>query len=350
MFLQLFSFFFTFLLSYSKICFCMEKSLTYDNINLIPRYSELESRSLADTSVDLCGWKFKLPVCPANMEDVINTSIAKELSENGYFYIYHRFGKDILFSGKENNLNTTGLVALATRENWKLISISTGVNDDSLIDLEHIKKYNDRIDFITIDIAHSHHIKVRNRIQWIKENLPNTKIIAGNIATYRAYDDLITWGADIAKAGVGQGSICTTRFQTGFSKPMFSCIKDIMEKSTYVNKIPIVADGSLKYIGDISKSLVAGATMAMSGKLFASCIDSPAQIINNQKQYRGSTSFAAKKHNKHIEGKTIELEADITIKERLIEIEEAIQSAISYAGGKNLDAFNYVDYCIVDNN
>lgn len=343
----------------------MEKSLTYDNINLIPRYSELESRSLADTSVDLCGWKFKVPVCPANMEDVIGVGMSKFFSENGYFYIYHRFGKD---SGENTweDLNTVCFTKLANKQNWKLISISTGVNEDSLKELMTIKALRLRTDFICIDVAHGDHIKVKNRIQWIKEYLPNTKIIAGNIATYDAYKDLVNWGADVIKVGVGQGSICTTRFQTGFSKPMFSCLKDIDSEisnnnitisnfedkyinfNTPIKRVPIIADGGAKHIGDIPKSLVAGATILMSGKLFASCIDSPAKIVNNQKQYRGSTSLAAKKHNKHIEGKTIELEADITIQERLQEIQEALSSAISYAGGSNLAAFDNVEWVEVD--
>lgn len=334
----------------------MNRALTYDDVNLIPKYSELESRSLADTSVNLCGWKFKLPVVPANMEDVIDIKMAKFLSENGYFYIMHRF-----------NINPSNFILQA--ENWKLVSISCGVNDGpEFIELQNIVKNKQRIDFITIDVAHGHHLKVKNRIQWIKENLPNTKIIAGNVATFHAYKDLSDWGADVIKAGVGQGSICTTRFQTGFSIPMFSCVKNIrdaniiadgvefleliLKKAEYQPKLrhstPIIADGGIKSIGDIPKALVAGATMVMSGKLFASCIDSPAQIINNQKQYRGSTSFAAKKHNKHIEGKVIELEADITVKERLIEIQESLSSAISYAGGSNLTAFKNVKWVEVN--
>lgn len=325
----------------------MSKSLSYDDVLLVPKYSELESRELANTSVDLCGYKFKLPCLPANMEDVIDTRMAKYLSENGYFYIYHRFGKG---SGSDETemLNTVYFAKLANHENWKLISISTGVNSDSLKELLTIKALKLRVDFICIDVAHGHHIKVRNRIEWIKENLPNTKIIAGNIATFEACKDLYEWGADVVKVGIGQGSICTTRFQTGFSIPMFSCVDEInsnlMIYSSPFAFIPIIADGGIKFIGDIPKALVAGATMVMSGKLFASCIDSPAQIVDGHKQYRGSTSFAAKKHNKHIEGKVVDLEADITVAERLQEIKEALQSSISYAGGNNLDAFKTVDY------
>jgi GMP reductase len=327
----------------------MEKYLTYDDILLVPNYSELETRSGADTSVELCGRKFKLPIMPANMQDVINTKLAYYLSENGYFYIMHRFGIDMPSWVESRNI-----------EDWKLISISTGVNNDSLEELIKIKAMGYRVDFITIDVAHGNHIKVKNRIRWIKDNLPNTKIIAGNVADFDGYWNLMDWGADVVKMGVGQGSICTTRFQTGFSVPMFSCVDNIKESiknqclnrhmlyEEYVkkleNSVPIIADGSIKYYGDIAKALVAGATMVMSGKLFASCIDSPAEIIDGKKQYRGSTSFAAKKINKHIEGKIVELDANTSIGQRLDEIKQALQSSISYAGGKDLSAFKNVKW------
>lgn len=342
----------------------MEKFLTYQDILLVPNYSELESRSLANASVKLCGWEFKLPIVPANMEDVIEPEICGYLSENYYFYIYHRFGKESS-DDIEDNLNTVYFVKLANRQNWKLISISTGVNQDSLNELITIKALRLRVDFITIDIAHGHHSKVRDRIKWIKENLPNTKIISGNIATFEAAQDLQKWGADVIKVGIGQGSICTTRFQTGFSVPMFSCVSNITtnkyykdfsntidlgmsyEYKTISNDIPIIADGGIQNIGDIPKALVAGATMVMSGGLFAPCINSPAKIIDNKKQYRGSTSFAAKKENKHIEGKIVNLDADITIQERLEEIKQALQSSISYAGGNDLSAFKNVKWITI---
>ena len=307
------------------------KALSYQDVLLIANYSELESREQADTSFELCGFKFKLPIVPANMQDVISPSLAKFFANNGYFYIYHRFDKE---------KTTYEFVAFANYEKWPLISISTGVNEDSLNELLAIKNNNLRVDFITIDVAHGHHKKVKERIQWIRKNLPKTKVIAGNVMTGEACYDLGLWGAHVVKVGIGQGSICTTRFQTGFSMPMFTCV----QRCAIDSKIPIIADGGVQNIGDIAKALVAGASMVMSGKLFASCIDSPAEIINNQKQYRGSTSFAAKKHNKHIEGKVIDLEADVKVEERLREIKEALQSAISYSGGKDIKGFNNVQW------
>lgn len=305
------------------------KYLSYQEILLEARYSELLSRDLADTSVNFCGRRFKLPIIPANMEDVIDPQTAFFLSEHDYFYIMHRF-----------NIDVPKFVEQANNEDWRLISISTGVNEDSLEDLYLMRNLDYRIDFITIDVAHGHHIKVKERLVWLKKNFPNAKLIAGNVMTNEAVKDLAFWGADAVKVGIGQGSICTTRFQTGFSMPMFSCVQDCASE----HKIPIIADGGIQHIGDIAKSLVAGSTMVMSGKLFASCINSPAQIIDGQKQYRGSTSFAAKKHNKHIEGKTLTLEADITIQGRLQEIKEALQSSISYSGGSDLYAFKTVEW------
>ncbi len=333
-------------------------ALSYDDVLLIPRYSELDTRANADTSVNFCGWKFALPVLPANMQSVINIDLAGYFSQQDYFYIYHRFGTSAA------KTDTLSFVVKANLEKWKLISISTGVNEDTALILDVISKTGQRIDFITIDVAHGHHKKVKERIALIKKLLPKAKIIAGNVASPEAVQDLASWGADAAKVGIGQGSICTTRFQTGFSVPMFSCVGTCASSNTpdsyYIVKdtdkktkvspyagLPLIADGGLKYPGDIAKALVAGATMVMSGALFASCIDSPAEIKDGKKQYFGSTSFEAKKVNKNIEGKLLEISSGCTIIERLDEIKQALQSSISYSGGTNLAEFKNVDYVVI---
>lgn len=332
----------------------MSKSLSYQDVLLVPKYSELSSRALADTSVKFLGRKFKLPVIPANMLSVIDYKIAKYLSQNGYFYIYHRFG-----TRDNDTWDTVNFVREANKEKFKLISISTGVNNFSKNELKDLKREKLRIDFITVDVAHAHHKLVKDQIKFIKNLWPETKLIVGNIATVEAVKDLTEWGADAIKAGCGQGQICTTRFQTGFSIPMFSCIEEctnqhywkensfgIPELKQVKNCPPIIADGGVKTIGDIAKALVAGATMVMSGGLFVSCCDSPAPIskIDGKKLYSGSTSFEAKGHKNHIEGRTIEVNTDVSYQERLDEIKQALSSAISYAGGKDLNAFKDVEY------
>jgi GMP reductase len=308
----------------------MNKSLYYDDIYLIPKYSELDSRSEADTSVVLGEKSFKLPIVPSNMKAVIDEKWAKWLSENDYFYVMHRFAGI-----------TVPFVEKANEQNWKTISISTGVNDESLEELCLLKVKDCRIDYITIDVAHGHHSKVKNRIQEIKKIFPNVFLIAGNTSSPEATVDLESWGADATKCLIGTGSACSTKYQTGFHVPSFSCIQSCAS----VAKKPIIGDGGAKYYGDIAKSLVAGATMVMSGGLFASCNDSPAPNIDGKKHYFGNASATAKGQNIHVEGFDLHLEeAGLTLEERLNEIKQALQSSISYAGGKDLSCFSSVRY------
>ncbi len=332
----------------------MNEYLTYQQINLIPRHSNLDSRSNASTTINFFNREYIIPVVPANMRSVIDIPTARKLSEMGVFYIMHRHGSSIRGLPLSRELALT-----ANRENWKTSSISIGVNDDSKSDLEWIKAQGFKIDFVTIDVAHGHHDKVLRMIYWIKENFPCI-LIAGNVATAEGKNFLIKAGTDAVKVGIGQGGICTTRYETGFGLPMFSTILDCARAETFIpasnNKIvlpnrkcPIIADGGIQRIGDIAKALVAGADMVMAGGLFASCEDSPAEIINGQKQYHGSTSFAIKGENKHIEGRTVQLAPSNTYESRIEEIKMALQSAISYAGGDDLTAFNNVKWVKVNN-
>jgi len=304
-------------------------ALSYDDIYLVPRYSELESRSDANTSVKLGKFNFKLPIIPSNMETVINWDWAEWLMLHNYFYVMHRF-----------NNNTYSFVLHANDLGYHFISISTGVNKDSYEELNKIFKDNLRVDFITIDIAHGHHSKVKAMILHIRTLFPDVFIIAGNVTTPEAVTALQEWGADAIKVGIGPGKACTTRLQTGFHVPMFTAVKQCIE----VSDVPLIADGGIKHYGDIAKALAAGADMIMCGSLFASCSDSPAPTVNGRKVYYGSASFAAKKENKHVEGTLLELEQSITLEEKLKEIKQALQSSISYAGGTTLSCLKYVDH------
>ena len=312
--------------------------LSYDTVTLRPKFSKLSSRSKADTSLMFCGRRFNLPVVPANMADVISVRNAKWLSENGYFYIYHRFGDE---NGPDSTIQ---LVKDANVERWKLISISTGV-DPKMEDLTYIKAMDLRVDFITIDVAHAHHENVKPIIEKIKNNFPETKLIAGNVATGEGAKYLVDLGVDAIKVGIGGGSICTTRFMTGFHLPTLHSVCEVVETLVQLGvEIPVIADGGAKHYGDISKALTFGASMVMSGRWFASCIDSPARIIDGKKFYRGSTSYESKGMRKHIEGKTLELQEGFTYAERLLEIKDSLQSSISLGGGENLSAFDSVDW------
>lgn len=304
---------------------------SYEDIYLIPNYSRLESRSLANPEINFLGKKFKLPVIPANMEDVISIENAVQLATNGYFYIMHRFKNqtELLLKNKE----------------IPYYSISVGVTGESksMFDTFSEEVFK-KLEFITIDVAHGHHKNVKEMIEFLNSlfsRMPRPKIIAGNVATADGYKFLCDLGVDAVKVGIGGGSICTTRYKTGFHLPTAYSVYKCAE--TYKD-IPIIADGGAKHYGDIAKALTLGADMVMSGGWFASCIDSPAQIVHGKKIYRGSTSFESKGKDAHIEGKTIELEGDINYMNRMRQIKEALCSSISYAGGSDLQAFNYVQW------
>lgn len=307
-------------------------SPSYDNIYLRPRMSSLLHRADADTSVDFLGRKFNLPVIPANMEDVIGFQNAEWLAKNGYFYIMHRFkGAPAKF------------VEFSIAENLPYISISIGVGEDSKKELGDIlTRFGDVLDYLTIDVAHGHHQNVEDMMFFIRKQFEwdcrVPKIIAGNVATQDGYKFLCDLGVDAVKIGIGGGSICTTRFETGFHLPTATSLLECQ----YGKKKPIIADGGIKHHGDIAKALTFGATMVMSGGWFASCIDSPAKIVNGKKVYRGSTSYELKGHKRHVEGRQLELAEGTTFEQRLTEIKEALQSSISYAGGNDLSAFESV--------
>lgn len=310
--------------------------LKYSDISLVPNYSEVPSRSDCSTDTNFCGKEFKLPIIPANMKSVVSMDTARWMSENGYFYIMHRF---------DNYLPDD--VGLANSEDWDTISFSTGVKIEDKKHIIDISKSNLRVDFITIDIAHGHCERMKMAIENIKRHLPETKIIAGNVATPEAVKDLYNWGADAVKIGIGQGSPCTTKDKTGFTIPMFSCVQSC--RSFYGLDVPLIADGGIKSNGDIAKALVAGASMTMAGGLFAACIDSPAvsSTVNDvpHKAYFGSASAENKGHNNHIEGKLTNICCNnMTYEEKLFEIKQDLQSAISYSGGFDLSSLQNVKH------
>ena len=305
------------------------KALKYSDICLIPNYSECMSRSDIDPSVDLFGKKFLLPIIPANMKSVINIDIARWMSSHGFFYIMHRFDRDLAED-------------VANAQDWDNISFSVGVKTKDKMAIQKISKRGHRVDYLTIDIAHGHCKRMEIMIKWIKKHLPNTKIIAGNVSTQQAVSNLKEWGANLVKVGIGQGSPCTTKDKTGFTMPMFTCTKLCANVSLYDEEpVPIIADGGIRCNGDIAKALSVGAKMVMAGGLFASCTDSPAAIIDingvQHKAYFGSASIENKGHSNHVEGKLNNIPNNgMTYGEKLNEITQDLQSAISYAGGEDL--------------
>ena len=299
----------------------------YDKILLLPRKCRVESRSECDAGVEFGGRRFRIPVVPANMKTVVDESICAWMAGNGYFYVMHRFDFDNVAFVK--SMKARGLFA----------SISLGVKKPDYDMVDHLAALGLPPDYITIDIAHGHADTVQRMIAHIKAKLPTAFVIAGNVATPEAVIDLENWGADATKVGVGPGKVCITKMKTGFGTGgwQLSALKWCARVATK----PIIADGGICEHGDIAKSIRFGATMVMIGSLLAGLVESPGQTVEVDgklfKEYYGSASDFNKGEYKHVEGKRILEPVKGTLEATLREMEEDLQSAISYAGGRQAD-------------
>ena len=309
----------------------------YDNVLLLPRQCRVDSRSQCDTSVELGARRFRLPVVPANMKTVVDGPICVWMAQHGYFYVMHRFDIDNLQFVRD--MHARGLYA----------SISLGVKDPDKATVDQLAAEGLVPDYITIDIAHGHATSVRDMIAHIKQKLPASFVIAGNVATPEAVIDLENWGADATKVGVGPGKVCITRLKTGFGTGgwQLSALKWCARVATK----PIVADGGIRCHGDIAKSIRFGATMVMIGSLFAGHEESPGRTVELDgerfKEYYGSASDFNKGEYRHVEGKRILEPIKGRLADTLTEMEQDLQSSISYAGGTRLMDVRRVNYVIL---
>jgi len=347
--------------------------LSYDDIALVPSKQPCSNftRKNINTSVVLGNHTFDLPVIPANMKCVIDTDMGYQLMQKGYFHIMHRF--ESIFHA-HNKYITRAQEESIYQAPYFYSSVSVGIKIRDLVTIRELSIPGQRPDYITIDVAHGHHIGVKEIIQQIKRTkwcgADAPFVIAGNVSTPEAVIDLENWGADAVKVGIGPGRACTTARQTGFMSPMFTTIQECAA----VAKKPIIADGGIRENGDIAKAITAGATMVMVGSLFSACYDSPAKtkvpLFNLQnikaniraglrrkshflppvylKEYYGSASQHNKGHKNNIEGTLVRLNGNgMTYLEKMEEIKQSLQSAISYAGGETLSALHGSNYKVL---
>ncbi len=312
----------------------------YEDIQLIPNKCIVTSRSECDTSVKLGNRSFRLPVVPANMQTIIDEELAEKLARENYFYIMHRFQPEKRL-GFVKYMQEQGLFA----------SISIGVKDEEFAFVNELKEANLMPEYITIDIAHGHSNLVIDMIHHIKKILPGSFVIAGNVGTPEAVRELENAGADATKVGIGPGKVCITKLKTGFGTGgwQLSAVRWCAKAATK----PIIADGGIRDHGDIAKSIRFGAAFVMIGSLFAGHLESPGKDVEIDgkayKEYFGSASEHQKGEHKNVEGKKIYIESKGSIFATLTEMEQDLQSSISYAGGNTLNAIKKVDYVIVKN-
>ncbi|MEK4699627.1 GMP reductase [Solibacillus sp. FSL R7-0668] len=318
----------------------MDTVFDYEDIQLVPAKCIVKSRTECDTTVKLGNHTFKLPVVPANMQTILDEKLAEQLASQGYFYIMHRFNPHTR-AQFVRDMQAKGLIA----------SISVGVKDEEYEFVEQLADEQLVPEFMTIDIAHGHSNQVINMISHIKNHLPNTFVIAGNVGTPEAVRELENAGADATKVGIGPGKVCITKIKTGFGTGGWQLAA--LRWCAKAASKPIIADGGIRTHGDIAKSVRFGASMVMIGSLFAGHEESPGKTVEvdgkQVKEYFGSASEFQKGERKNVEGKKMYVDSKGSIFDTLTEMEQDLQSSISYAGGKTLASIRTVDYVVVKN-
>ena len=263
----------------------IKEALTFDDVLLTPKYSEiLPSEVITNTSLSK-NLNLKIPIISSAMDTVTESKMAIAIAKAGGIGVIHR------------NLDIKSQISEINKVKSKklLVGAAVGAGPLEYKRAEAILKAN--VDLIVVDTAHGHTKKVGEIIRKIKKLKSNkTTLCAGNIATTEAAKFLIKLGAEVIKVGIGPGSICTTRLVAGIGVPQLSAILAV-RKGVGRKKVSIIADGGIKFSGDISKALAAGADAVMIGSLFAGTNESPGKIIKKNgklfKNFRGMGSIGA---------------------------------------------------------
>ena len=263
----------------------IKEALTFDDVTLTPKYSEILPSDV-DTSIKLTKTlKLKIPILSSAMDTVTESKMAIEIAKAGGIGVIHR------------NLNIKDQIKeiKKVKKQNLLIGAAVGAGPDEFKRAQAILKEN--IDIIVVDTAHGHTKKVGEIIKFIKRKRNRkTAICAGNIATPDAARFLMKLGVDIIKVGIGPGSICTTRLVAGIGVPQLSAILNV-RNGIKNKKVKIISDGGIKYSGDLAKAFAAGADAVMIGSLFAGTDEAPGKLIKRKgklfKSFRGMGSVGA---------------------------------------------------------
>ena len=263
----------------------IKEALTFDDVTLAPKYSEILP-SETDTSVSLTKYlKLKIPLLSSAMDTVTESRMAIAMAKAGGIGVIHR-NLDI-----EKQLSEIKKV----KKQKLVVGAAVGAAPNEFIRAKEIIK--EGVDLIVVDTAHGHTKKVAEIIKYIKKIKTNKiALCAGNIATPEAAKFLINLGVDVIKVGIGPGSICTTRLVAGIGVPQLSAILAV--RGGLKNKnVKIISDGGIKYSGDLAKAFAAGADAVMIGSLFAGTDEAPGKLIKKNgilyKNFRGMGSVGA---------------------------------------------------------
>jgi len=312
-----------------------KEAVTYDDMLLVPQYSDIESRSEVDITSYLGHREFSLPVIASPMDTVSGASMAVAMDQAGGLAVLHRY----------NTVAEQQKMAheVVSRADWSgHVAAAIGVTGDYLERAEALIATG--VDILCVDVAHGHHALMKKALTTLREEYDNNiYIMAGNVCTLEGINDLADWGANAVRCNIGGGSICSTRLVTGHGLPGLQTIFDCARTD---RDVAIIADGGIKTSGDIVKALAAGADFAMCGSLLAGTTESPGAVVslpNNVrvKEYRGMASKDAqmnwRKKSSTPEGVASYIPYKGSVKDILSDLEGGIKSGLSYTGVRCLD-------------
>lgn len=316
------------------------EALTYDDVLLVPQYSDIESRSQVSLTTDMGkGFVLGLPIIASPMDTISGAPMCKSLDVAGGAAIIHRYNT----IEEQVNIATT-----AMEKGARTLGAAIGVTGDYIERATALHDAGVRV--LCVDVAHGHHILVQTAINRLKETFgSNVHLMAGNVATVEGFDALASWGADSVRCNIGGGSICTTRIQTGHGVPGLHTIFDCAS-SEYAGTVKIIADGGIRTSGDIVKALAAGADAVMLGSMLSGTSESNGDVIysynpatgerETMKAYRGMASAEAQNDWR---GRTSSLEGIATtvpfkgdVGPILQKLEGGIRSGLSYSGATTI--------------
>lgn len=317
------------------------KCYTYDDVNIIPNYSDIKSRD--DVKLDTRftkNTKLEIPIVASPMDTVTGFDMAFEMMKLGGVGVVHRFNSIEEQSSIMNRLHTEKY------DHCELpLCAAVGVKGDYIERAQEL--FNNGCNTLLIDVAHGHHKLVGDAIEKIKTKLPGVEIVAGSVATGEGVRFLCQKGADSVRVGIGNGSLCETRIRTGVGIPQVSALLDGISVADKFN-VPVIADGGIRNIGDVCKGLACGADSVMLGSLLSGTKESPGEIEKQGewpneklfKKYRGSASRDSKRSDKNVEGNHKVISYKGKTLRILSDIKDGIRSSFSYVGANNITEFH----------
>lgn len=277
----------------------VKEGLTFDDVLLIPAESHVLPNEVNLHTQLAPNLKLNIPLISAGMDTVTEGAMAIAIALQGGLGVIHKNMSISAQAGEIANVKNVVVPANITKaavddDNRLLVAAAIGVTSDTFERAEALLEKG--ADAIVIDTAHGHSAGVLRKIKEIRDHFPNITLIAGNVATGDATRALFDAGVDIVKVGIGPGSICTTRVVAGVGVPQITAIYDAATAAREYDK-PIIADGGMKYSGDIVKALAAGGNAVMLGSMLSGTTEAPGEIFESNgrkyKTYRGMGSVGA---------------------------------------------------------